>query len=406
MKGDRKRLIAVVTICAVVILAAVIGIIRYANHSLPTRLYLYGDMAEMTSKKDVRSVKAYFWQGSIKRSCYATIKLQGTSSLNYDKKNYTIKFYKDADCEKKRTVDVGWGAASEYCLKANWIDNTHTRNVVTAQLAAEVQGKYGVMEQAPCNGLVDGFPVEVYINGEFHGIYTWNIPKADWMFGMDEDDPNHIVMCGENWESAAVFYELPNWTSWSVEVGLENEETMAKFTRVADFILNSSDEDFKAHFDEYLDLDSALNYYILVEFAYLPDNRGKNMLMATYDGKIWYPSLYDLDTSWGASCDGLQLYDYENEATSFSANNLGRRLEKLFPQELHDRYFALREEILTKDHVLDLFYTFEKGISQASRDRETQRWGNKIPGYPISQIEEYLDVAIPRLDQKYKSLIQ
>ena len=360
----------------------------------------------MYDKKDVRSITAMFSQGTKEHTYHATIKVQGSSSLRYSKKNYTIEFFDDRAHENKSAVDVGWGAENEYCLKANWIDKTHSRNVVTAKLAAEVQAKYGIMEEAPCNGLIDGFPVEVYINDEFHGIYTWNIPKAAWMFGMDEANPNHIVMCGEDWEPAATFHDLPNFSSWSVEAGPENEETLDKFTRLSNFIINSSDEEFKENFDKYLDLDATLNYHILVEFAYLPDNCGKNMLVVTYDGETWAPSLYDLDTSWGAYWDGSQLWDYKNELTSFSTNNLGRRVEELFAQELHDRYFELREEILTKEHVLDLFNAFNARISAEMKNREVERWGDEIPGYEINQIEDYLDSVIQRLDQKYGDLVQ
>lgn len=408
MKNHIMKTLAIM-MCAVVLLSLV-GCANTPSYDSSqskevTHLYLYGDMSAMNDKKDVRSIAAVFTQGETQHSYHATIKVQGTSSLYYEKKNYTIKFFDDPAHEQKSAVDVGWGTENEYCLKANWIDKTHSRNVVTAKLAAEVQKKYGVMEQAPCNGLIDGFPVEVYINDEFHGIYTWNIPKSAWMFGMDEENPDHIVMCGENWEPAAKFYDLPNFDSWSVEAGPENEETLTKFTRLSNFILNSSDEEFKAHFDEYLDMDATLNYHILVEFAYLPDNCGKNMLVATYDGKVWYPSLYDLDTSWGTHYTGTELWDYQNTLATFAGNNLGRRMEMLFAQELHNRYFELREDILTKEHVLELFHAFDARITEDLKNREIKRWGDQIPGYDISQIEDYLDSMIERLDHKYENLV-
>lgn len=408
MKSIHSLRVMAIIICAVMI-SLVAGCANTKKADINqgkevTHLYLYGDMSEMYDKKDVRSITAVFSQGEKEHTCYATIKVQGNSSLAYEKKNYTIKFFDDPTHETKSAIDVGWGAENEYCLKANWIDKTHSRNVVTAKLAAEVQEKYGIMEQAPCCGLIDGFPVEVYINDEFHGIYTWNIPKAAWMFGMDEENPNHIVMCGENWEPAATFHDLPDFESWSVEAGPENEETLAKFARLSDFILNSSDEEFKLNLEQYLDLDATLNYHILVEFAYLPDNCGKNMLVVTYDGEVWAPSLYDLDTSWGAYWDGSELWDYKNELTCFSTNNLGRRMELLFAQELHDRYFELREEILTKDHVLGLFNAFDARISADLKKREAERWGDEIPGYDINQIEDYLNSVIERLDQKYEGL--
>lgn len=410
MQNKRKRKGIAVALCLCVAMVLVLLIWGNAADSgdstRPAALYLYGDLSEMESKKDVRSVSAAFEMGDQQITCYATIKLQGTSSLAYEKKNYTIKLYEDAEHEIDQNVDLGWGAEHTYCLKANWIDKTHSRNIVTAQLAAEIQSRYNIMEDAPCNGLIDGFPVAVYINDEFHGLYTWNIPKKEWMFGMDKDNPNHIVLGGEDWSDAACFKAEPDLTAWEIEVGPEDEETLSKFSRLVDFVINSTDEEFRENFEKYMDLDAALNYYVMVDFAYLPDNRGKNMLMATYDGELWYPSLYDMDTSWGTNWSGQELYDYENEVMEFGEfNRWAQRLVENFPQELHDRYFELRQQILTKEHVMNLFYTFEDQISDELWEAERQRWGDDIPGYDLTQIETYLDFRIPQLDEKYENLI-
>lgn len=402
----KKRIIFLgCIICACLLLVVIIRKKTENENKAVFELYLYGNMDGMTGKSDVRPITASFKQGNKKVECYASIKLQGSSSLAYDKKNYTIKFYSDSEHEISKGIDVGWGKENEYCLKANWVDKTHSRNIVTAKLAAEVQNKYDVLKSTPCNGLIDGFPVEVYINDEFHGLYTWNIPKSAWQFGMDEENPNHIVMCGETWEEAARFYALPDSYSWNVEAGPKDDETFSKFSRLFEFVMNSSDEEFKNMFNEYLDLDAVLNYYILVDFAYLPDNCAKNMLLVTYDGEIWYPSLYDLDTSWGVHYSAEELYDYDQQLVTFGeTSNLARRVESVFANELHERYFELREEILTKEHVLDLFYDFEDQISKESREKEIDKWGTKIPGYDLFQIEDYLDSILEQLDKKYTNM--
>lgn len=408
----KKRKFRVIAIVACLLIAvslltygSISGAFTKKERKPYATLFLYGNLSEMNTKQDVRSVTASFNSGDIQVSCQAAIKIQGTSSLGYDKKNYTISFYKDKDHQSVQNIDVGWGAENTYCLKANWIDKTHARNVVTAKLAAEVQKTYHVMDQAPCNGLIDGFPVAVYINDEFHGLYTWDIPKSAWMFGMDAENPDHIVLCGENWKDTVLFKDVPDFSSWSVEAGPENEETLSKFSRLIDFVMNSSDEAFKENFDQYMDLDAALDYYILVDFAYLPDNCGKNMLMVTYDGIKWYPSLYDLDTSWGTHYTGLELWDYENGPLNFGGtNNWARRLEENFSAELYERYFELRETLLTKEHVMDLFHAFDEQIPAEVKVAEIERWGSTIPGYDLTQIEDYLDIMIPMLDEKYQSL--
>lgn len=290
-------------------------------------------------------------------------------------------------------------------MKANWIDKTHARNVITANIVTQVQEKYNLFTEAPANGAIDGFPVEVYANNEFLGIYTFNIPKDEWMFGMDSDNVNHIVVCGEGWTSANLFADEPTFAAWSVEVGEENEETLDKLKKLFNFVINSTDEEFKNNFEQYMSLDAVMNYYILSDFAYLVDNCGKNMLLVTYDGVKWYPSLYDLDTSWGTDWQGRTIYDYMGSPVDLGGNNLFARVEKNFEKELKNRYVELRKEILTKEHIMEMFETFELSIPQEIFEKEIERWGNDIPGYEISQIEEYLDKIIPALDKKYSAIM-
>ena len=376
------------------------------------KLYFTGDMSQITdpkqtSKKIECDIDVQYRSREQIVNCTAKIKIQGSSSTKWRKKNYTINFYQDGNYSKKQKIDVGWGAQSKYCLKANWIDKTHSRNLVTAKLAGMIQDKYGLLTVAPNNGAVDGFPVEIYINGEFHGLYTMNIPKDEWQFGMDKDNPNHIVIGGGGWEDPVKFKAIPTKFSESgfeVEAGPENDETLKKLQRLVDFVLNSSDTDFKKNFSQYLNLDSTLNYYIMMNYAWTPDNTGKNMLLATYDGKVWYPSLYDLDTTWGTHWEGSKEYNYSTGFVNGSDSMLWSRFEKHFKKEIAARYFELREDILDPNNVMNMFNQFYSTIPKEVLDRETAKWtlpNDPIPGYDFTQIQRYLNTVIPRLDARF-----
>ena len=169
MKLSWKKIL--ICIFAIIIIAVICFLAALRNTDIP-KLYLDGDFSWMTDKSVDSDIVFRYVDGNREESGYALIKLQGTSSLSYDKKNYTLKFYKDKEHDEKLNLDVGWGPQNKYCMKANWIDRTHARNVVTARLAAKMQAKYDLMTQAPNNGLIDGFPVEIYSNGEFLGLYT------------------------------------------------------------------------------------------------------------------------------------------------------------------------------------------------------------------------------------------
>lgn len=406
-----KQVIKTTLLLCVLLLLFAAGFLYACRTTDIPKLYFQGDIRGMREKTDVRDIAFTYDNGQSVVKGYAALKVQGTSSLKYDKKNYTIKLYSDQAHEEKLAVDLGWGSEYKYCLKANWIDRTHARNLVSAKLACQAQKKYDVLTQAPCNGLVDGFPIEVYSNGVFLGLYTCNIPKDDWQFAMDSDNPNHIVLCGENWEPAACFRDVPDFVSWSVEVGEENEQTMEKLTRLSDFIRNSTDEEFVENFHQYLDLDAALNYYVLADFIYGVDNVVKNMLLVTYDGEVWYPTLYDMDTTWGTDYAGETVYPYREEPVYLIRNQMFERMETLFPQELSSRYLELRQEILTKENVMGLFNDFRDGIPALTFWKEGFRWGDgflrthsDLPGYDYDQIEEYLDYVIPALDEKYATM--
>lgn len=411
----KKTVLTAAAVFLVVVLLGLIvvsGVLLVDGKRIP-KLYFEGNISGMEEKSDLRDISFEYRDGGQTVGGYAEIKIQGTSSIKFDKKNYTVKFYLDEAHEEKLAIDLGWGAQSKYCLKANWIDRTHARNVVTAKLVTQMQQKYGVLTQAPRNGAIDGFPVEIYSNGKFLGLYTLNIPKDEWQFGMDSDNPNHIVICGEGWEDANLFRAEPDFTTWSVEVGEENEPTLEKMKTLFDFVINSTDEEFTANFEDHLDLDAALNYYVMADFAYLTDNLGKNMLLATYDGQKWYPSLYDLDSSWGSDYNGKKVWEYGEHPTGVSQNMLFARIEANFPQELAQRYFELREDILTKEHVMDEFEAFRDQIPTLSFFKETVKWGTglirrpaDLPGFDYNQIEDYLNTVIDGLDFKYSMLLQ
>ena len=264
----KKAIVAIALVLCAAILVSVAGVaIACRNTDIP-KLYFEGNIEKMYEKSDVRDISFTYDDGESVTKGYATLKVQGTSSLGYDKKNYTINMYADEAHEEKLKIDLGWGAQSKYCLKANWIDRTHARNIVTANLVTQMQQKYNLLTEAPRNGAIDGFPIEIYNNGSFHGLYTFNIPKDDWQFAMDGDNPDHIVLGGEWHNDDGLFKaQATDFETWSVEVGEESEETLAKLNRLLEFFVSTSDEEFKANFDQYMNLDALLNYYIMTDFA-------------------------------------------------------------------------------------------------------------------------------------------
>ena len=406
----KKNIILIFILIFIIVIASVINsfnidlnfeISNNVQTNLP-KIYLSGDIGSFTPEQEEIVVPIQYESDNINFEGFAKMKLQGSSSRAYDKKNYNIKLYEDESLDNKLKIDLGWGKENKYCLKANWIDKTHSRNIVTANIVADVQKKYNLFTDSPNYGAIDGFPVELYLNDEFWGLYTLNIPKKDWMFAMDESNPNHLVFSANSWSVATQFRTSGDINDWEVEVGLRDEESLEKLMHVIEFVDNSTDEEFRNNLEDYFNLDSLLNYYVMMQFGNLTDNGGKNALLVTYDGKLWYASLYDLDTSWGVNWTGSELLD-PNLMINLEKNQLWSKLIRCFPNELADRYFELRNDIFTKDYVMNKFYTFINSIPNEVYQKEKQKWLN-IPGFDTEQISDFLDKRISVVDEYFNNM--
>ena len=352
-------------------IAGVAGVSKVEPEELDMpKVFFYGN-ALPTTKDNVNLTMDYI-SNTTRFSSFVKLKCQGNSSMSYAKKNFTINMYSDEARATKLKKDFkGWGAQSKFCLKANYVDTTHTRNISGARIACDMVNSRPdspfkrQLSQCPRNGAVDGFPIKLYFNGEFYGIYTWNIPKDDWMFNMDKTNPNHVVLCAErntdgnsSLINSCQFRKL--WTDgdggdWSVEVGTYNTDMVASFNRCINFVMTATDQEFHDNIGDYFDLYSLLDYYCFSYLCCHLDGLAKNMLMATYDGVIWGACLYDMDSIYGVHWNGNSYVatNYqcpEQYQEQFSA--LWPRIERCFSAELYARYRELRKGALSLSNIV------------------------------------------------------
>ena len=335
------------------------------------RLYFEGTFP---TTKDNVNMKLDYKSKTASFKSYVKIKCQGSSSMNFAKKNFTIQLYSDNAREVAMPVNFkDWGEQSKFCLKANYVDTTHTRNLCGARIAADMVDSRpnsaftSQLKNIPTsrNGAVDGFPIKVYLNGEFYGIYTCNIPKDGWMFGMDENNSKHWVLCAEkntDGDSSLInscqFRRL--WTNgnegdWSQEFGTYSQAVVDSLNRCINFVMTATDEDFHNNIEDYFDLYSLIDYYCFSYLCCHLDGLAKNMLLATYDGVVWGAMLYDMDSCFGAWWTGQSFVSTsykcpEEYQEQFSL--LWSRMEECFSDEIRVRYFELREGALSLSNII------------------------------------------------------
>ena len=380
-----------------------------ANDDMPT-IFFSGGFLPTT--KDYVKLKMKYVSKTLEFECFVNIKCQGTSSMAYPKKNFSIRTYEDEALENKLKLDFkGWGKQYKFVLKANYIDISHARNVVSAKLWGKCVASRSnfdelpeELRESPNLGAIDGFFVKVYHEGVYQGRYTFNIPKDPWMTNMDEDKEEHCLLCSENYVSGC--FRAPaviDESDWTDEIHKTVPQSiLTRWNEVIDFVRFSSDEDFKNNITNYFDLESIIDYYCFNYMICGLDALGKNQIYITYDGQKWFATAYDMDSTWGSYWDGSRevssayrmQQDYETGVNGTS-NLLYDRLEEHFKQEIYDRYQILRNGPMSLSSVMEEFEKFLSICSQELIDEDFDAYPG-IPGRDYNNFKQIRKYAVER----------
>ena len=369
--------------------------------SLPT-LTLTGDLQNATKETKI-TVSAVYSDGERTIESLATLKVQGASSQYYPKKNYNIEFLTANGKKNKLTLKNEWGAESKYCLKANYIDASHARNIVSARIYGKIVSSRSLndpLTDAPNGGAIDGYPILVYHGNEFLGLYTLNIPKDEWMFSLSKEGRQAILMA-DDWTDATALYtpigddlaesgfdleycstEKTEGTEWVVE----------SFNKMVDFIGSNDGEAFRAGIGEYLHVERAIDTMLFTYAFAGVENIAKNILWVTFDGERWLPSVYDMDCTWGLIYHAESFYEPDVMTHGFDGHALFEKLALCFPDEVKARYFELRKTILSDEAIAAEFESFFDAIPSPAWEMEHARW-KEIPLADVDHRAQILTFA-------------
>ena len=392
---------------------------NFTDYDIPI-LYLSGNIGGI-SKDD--KVTLNYTYGDLYGAC--TLKWQGSSSLTCPKKNYTLTLG-NIDSEgkfvnEKIEIVKGWGAQSKYCLKANFVDASHARNIVCAKLWGQIvksrTPSNDTLADLPNGGAIDGFPIIISLNGKFHGLYTWNIPKDGWMFGMDEKGQK-AILCAETAKNGAVNFkgeatlveDAEGYLDFEVEYS-STEDTAWIVTSINNLIsaVKDSDGTNLSTISKYLDWESAIDYYIHATLIANYDGVQRNYLLSTYDGVKWFFTAYDMDVVLGLRSMGSYFYSANDTAANFEsiawANALFALIWKYKRPELRARYNELRASAMSVENVANMFVDFIADIPSTVYIDDVRRW-NTIPSTSannLSQIIPYYELRCKNADEWIKS---
>lgn len=382
-----------------------------------SRISLYGSLDGIGKKIEVPMEACLeLKEDGIFQECYATLKYQGHVSLSYDKKNYTLKLYKDENLQEKNKLTLShWNKENKYILKANYVDTSQCRNLVCADIWADIcAARPGISEELVSlsnYGAVDGYPVALYINDQFSGLYNMNLHKDDDLFGMEEDEQHAIMISNHGAAPEAAFRGEAVFTEdspWEVEYCGTEDSTWAKdsLNQLIRFVMTSDDATFRKELSQHLDVDAAIDYLIAMYALGLTNHKVQDLVLVSYGG-VWIPSLYDMETAFGLMEGGDGWYEpsaflpvqANGEWDSSTGHLLWDRLLQNFYDEICARYTNLRAQILNPDQLCGRVTDFMDGIPDLIYNaEETQNPHPKTYTEHRAQILQYIPERIAALD--------
>ena len=335
------------------------------------------------------------------------------------------------------STDSRWGMQTKFCAKADYIDPSHLRNVACARLWGEVVASRGTrlgsghaapaaMLAAPNYGAINGFPITISVNGVPYGLYSFNIPKDEWMFAMDTSDTSktEYVAGGEKNESKACRWKEPMDLSgelpddFEVEVRTSNKTDLQALTSLNNAITAvaaaGSGWDSASAVTSKIDVDSVFDYFIFTLCINNNDALARNVLYSSYDGTKWHMNAYDLDTTFGFNPYGNGMFSVSangagercNFAKAADMNQLAYLMKTYSASTLKTRYQQLREGILSDEHVFETLCGLGIFISDAAYrgDRDLWQESQSTGIVSIPQFMEFYRMHCKYLDAEVAAL--
>ena len=290
------------------------------------------------------------------------LRIQGTSSTTYPRKNYRIYFSRSEKYGTKLYVNgvevadfkysfkPGARPIDIFCLKADFSDSSSTHNTGAVRIVNDIWKKCGWLTppQAAYKGNydvrigVDGFPIDLFYDNDgmgenvYLGKYNFNNEKSGSgiIYGFEGIEGFNDEAALKGGRNKCICLEFLNNSETLCLFGTSNMDTFddaLEFRFKADNTWATAHEDDKAavkrlwewiysckgnptkflnEYAEYFGNDSPFAWYLITDYFMAVDNRAKNMMLVTWDGKIWYFIPYDMDTVFGERNDSVLKYDY------------------------------------------------------------------------------------------------
>lgn len=266
----------------------------------------------------------------------------------------------------------------------------------------------------------DGFPVIItWIDTKTKkekniGIYAWNLKKSKEVYHVNKKTPENIILDGVI-NDRTLFGGSVDWTQFEIrnpkslididgnkydgDNPKELSETDKNSKKVKDYIIRLSgakaalaESNNKETFEKYFIVDAFIDYFIVSQILYHLDGFSKNWIWGTWNGLQWTPTLYDVDSIWGAHWAGTFIVKGSDIQGILGAGRV-LNLDTLYADEIIARYKELRDlNVFSVDNIVNLLKTWLDRIGYDNLEKEISLYSD-IPSYRDPQLNEGWEIV-------------
>ena len=344
---------------------------------------------------------------------HAGFKIRGTSSQQYDKKSYRVELWADASgTTMMDTTFLGLRSDDDWNLEAMWAQPLRLRDKVANQLWMEMHPLYYQDLEPEARSGVRMEYADVFVNGSYVGIYALSERMDRKQLELKKfNGENRGLLYKGNGSGAPTFESLPaydntlgTWDNyeWVYPNEAEASYDWSHLYSFTNFVMNASDNVFYAQYSAQFDKGNAIDYYLFINALQAMDNMGRNLFLARYKktGPYFYLP-WDLDAVWGLDTDGKPT----NNSNGLMSNGFYDRLihdctDNGFVASAQTRYNALRNTVLTKEHIMQLVQNqYNALLENGAYDREHEAWPDfTLDESQLTYMSNWLEARFNYLD--------
>ena len=351
-------------------------------------------------------------EGRLMASFDCKLRYRGASSLKYEKKSFAIKLL-DSDGEDLDANVFGIRKENDWILDAMAIDRIRMRNRVCFDIWNEISKTPYKTDFDNRNGTL-GYFVEVYLNGDYHGLYCMTDKIDRKLLGLkkakEQSDGSvyvrGVLYKGEAWTDATRMtgYDISEsfdgeaWNGWELQYPDDYPcyDAWKPLMNLIDFC-NTRNAFFKLHYRQHFYFDNLVDYAIFIMGLNIIDNNVKNTHFSCPDinvNETFLITPWDLDCSLGGLYEGSHFDEYV-KITNLTGNYLFYQMYMYnvdnFRESMKERWQELSLGIMSPNNFNARLDAYAKRFKESGAwQREYDKWNNNPVPLDLDDELEYV----------------